>query len=107
MLEAMGNYNDALLFSERALEGRKAIHADTTTSLNNLSMLLTAMGKHQEAEPLSRQVLESRQNTLGPNHPDTFTSFDNLAVVLRAQGKYKEAMPLCRRALEGREATLG
>ena len=82
-------------------------HPSTLTSVNNLGSLLQSQGKLEEAEPLYRRGLESRERVLGEEHPDTLTSVNNLGILLRAQGKLEEAEPLYRRGLEGRERVLG
>ena len=43
-------------------------------------------GKLGEAEPLYRETLAARRETLGDRHPDTLTSISNMAVLLKAQG---------------------
>ncbi|KAG2490690.1 hypothetical protein HYH03_010852 [Edaphochlamys debaryana] len=68
---------------------------------------IKARGRHEEAEPLYRQVLELRQRVLGPEHPDTVSSINNLASCIQARGRYEEAEPLYRQALELRQRVLG
>jgi len=55
---------------------------------------------------MHRQVLETREKVLGPEHPDTLTSISNLRLVLLSQGKYKEAEVMHWRDLEGSEKVL-
>jgi hypothetical protein len=43
-------------------------------------------GKLGEAEPLCREALAVRRETLGDRHPDTLTSINNMAGLLQAQG---------------------
>jgi tetratricopeptide (TPR) repeat protein len=69
--------------------------------------LLSDQGKLSEAEPLYREALRGRQETLGETHRDTLASLNNLAVLLKSQGKLSEAEPLFREALLGQMATLG
>ena len=49
---------------------------------------LPVRNRHSEAEPLHRQVLELRQQVLGPEHPDTITSINNLALCVYAMGRW-------------------
>jgi tetratricopeptide (TPR) repeat protein len=70
-------------------------------------VLLGALGRHAEAEPLHRRAFELRESVLGRTHPDTLSSTNNLAEVLAARGNLKEAEVLHRRALEARQETLG
>ena len=64
-------------------------------------------GRYGEAEPLYREALQGRRETLGPRHPDTLTSLNNLALLYQAQGRYGEAEPLYQQALQGCRETLG
>ncbi|MBN2441118.1 MAG: tetratricopeptide repeat protein [Spirochaetales bacterium] len=41
------------------------------TSLNNLALLLQALGKYEEAESLFRKALAICENRLGKDHPST------------------------------------
>ena len=43
-------------------------------------------GKLDEAEPLYREALKGRVETLGRKHPDTLDVINNLASLLQAQG---------------------
>ena len=70
-------------------------------------MLLAKKGKYEEAEPLCREVLEVRRETLGNRHPHTLIAMGTLAVELHSQGKYDEAEPLFREVLEATRETLG
>ena len=59
------------------------------------------------AEPLSREALEVRRETLGNRHPHTLISISGLGQLLMAKGDLSAAEPLLREALEGRRETLG
>ena len=54
---------------------------------NNLGLLLQDQGKYDEAEPLLREALKVRRETLGDRHPDTLISINNLGMLLKDQGK--------------------
>jgi CHAT domain-containing protein len=82
-------------------------HPDTLTSLANLASLYQDQKRYGEAEPLFREALQTRRETLGARHPDTLTSLSNLAPLYSAQGRYDEAEPLSREALQTRRETLG
>ncbi|GKT66818.1 TPR domain protein [Colletotrichum tofieldiae] len=75
--------------------------------LRNVGWYKWRMGKHEEAEQLSRRALEASEKVLGKEHPTTLTSVSNLALVLRHQGKYKEAEQMNRWTLEASEKTIG
>ena len=73
----------------------------------NLGVALYAQGRYAEAEPLARQVNETRTALQGKEHPNTLASVNNLATLLADKGDYAGAEPLFRRALEAHERTLG
>eukprot|EP00913_Durusdinium_trenchii_P025458 g23897.t2 len=75
--------------------------------LNTMAACLQNMGRHREAEPLHRRILQVRHGTLGEEHPGTVASMNNLAVCLRCTGRHREAEPLYRKTLEIRERILG
>ncbi|KAL6904431.1 hypothetical protein GGI43DRAFT_320078 [Trichoderma evansii] len=58
------------------------------------------LGKYQDAESFSRQVLELRTKVLGAEHPHTLISMNNLAGVLYSQGKYSKAEAIYQKVLE-------
>ena len=68
---------------------------------------MLAKGDLAAAEPLYREALEVRRETLGNRHQHTLNSIHDLSVLLVKKGKYEEAVPLCREALEARRETLG
>jgi eukaryotic-like serine/threonine-protein kinase len=74
-------------------------NAKTLVSTTNLSGLLAGLNKMDEAEALSRQVLETQRRTLGPEHQSTVFSMKNLAGLLSDRGKLDEAEALYRQAL--------
>ncbi len=57
------------------------------------------MNKLDEAEPLYREALAIRRESLPAGHPNIALSLNNLAVLLKDQGKLAEAEPLYREAL--------
>ena len=94
----------------RAGDPEKALgleHPDTTTSLNNLAVLLSDEGDLAGARPLHERALAIREKALGPEHPDTATSLNNLANLLQNQGDLARARPLYERALAIYEKSLG
>jgi hypothetical protein len=77
-------------------------------SMNNLAGLLYEQGKLSEAEPLLRDVLRCRRETLGDTHPDALRSMSNLAWFLHALPSCaSEAVALAREAARGYEAAFG
>ena len=63
---------------------------------HRLASALWRAGQKKEAEPLVRQVLETRRRVLGEDHPDTLRSKNNLAVLLEQTGRREEAKRLRR-----------
>ena len=63
---------------------------------------MRAKGDLAAAEPLLREALEVKRETLGNRHPSTLTSINNLAMLLKGKGDLAAAKPLMREeALEG------
>src|SRR5690242_2576104 len=54
--------------------------------------------QYDEALPLSRRVLEIRQQALGPEHPQVGDAAQNLAAVQMARKNYGEALSPYQRA---------
>jgi tetratricopeptide (TPR) repeat protein len=78
--------------------------------MNNLAILLKDQGKLSEAEPLYRNALRCRRETLGETHPDTLSSMNSLGWMLTClHGEQSEAEQLCRKALseQRKSAVLG
>ncbi|KAH8696621.1 hypothetical protein BGW36DRAFT_343579 [Talaromyces proteolyticus] len=73
---------------------------------NKVGQCLFSDGRYTEAEALLRQVFETRQVVLGPDHPGTLTSMNNLGLVLNMQGKYEEAEMIHRQTLKIKEKVL-
>jgi CHAT domain-containing protein/tetratricopeptide (TPR) repeat protein len=82
-----------------ALAEASRLSAQVTTLYNE--------GKYSAAIPLAQQVLELREQVLGPTHPEIANTLNNLAVLYQAQGDYRQAGPLHQRALAIREQALG
>jgi Flp pilus assembly protein TadD len=64
-------------------------------------------GRHDEAEVIQREVLESSRRVLGEEHQKTLERTDALTAVLRAQGRLEEAEELLRETLEISRGVLG
>lgn len=76
-------------------------------NLDNLALLLYAIGYYGEAEPLYRESLALRRAALPAGHPEIGTSLYNLATVLhRSICRYAEAESLYREALNLRRTAL-
>lgn len=75
--------------------------------LTNVSCYMSAIGKFDKAENLSRKASEARKKLLGTDHAATMTSLGNLAVAFADQGRLDEAEMLQLQILETRRANLG
>ena len=62
--------------------------------------------QEEEAEPMFREVLTSREKPLGKEDPLTVTNMHDLALSLFQQQKFGEAEPLFREVLTSREKLL-
>jgi tetratricopeptide (TPR) repeat protein len=82
-------------------------HPETATTETNLSGLLLAAGRTDEAVRLGRAALAAFEVTLGGDHPRTAAAASNLADALRAKGNRSEAERLYRRALAIDERAYG
>lgn len=83
-----------------------SVHPSSTTSVDNLAILLKSKGNHG-AEPLFRRALAIWEKAFGPEHPTTATGLANLASVLKSKGDYDAAEILYRRALAIQERAFG
>jgi hypothetical protein len=82
-------------------------HPDTLTSMNNLALRYSDVGRTKEALQLTEETLTVRKRTLGDEHPDTLTSMSNLALSYWDVGRTKEALQLTAEALTLRTRMLG
>lgn len=82
-------------------------HPETATTETNLSGLLLAAGRADEAVRMGRAALAAFEATLGGDHPRTAAAASNLADALRAKGTRIEAVRLYRRALAIDERAYG
>ena len=79
----------------------------TSALINNLGMLLKAIGDLDGAEPLLREALEASREKLGDRNPHTLCAIGNLAFLLQAKGDLDGAELLYREALEASREKLG
>ena len=83
---------------------------DETTKaslLDRVGRCQASLGQYSMAETTHRQVLASRNKSLGKEHGDTLTSMNEVGNALRQQGHYKEAEAMHRQTLATREKVLG
>ncbi|RPB04125.1 TPR-like protein [Choiromyces venosus 120613-1] len=98
-LRDIGHYSDAEVQIRRCIQLKGDTEENDLGSLARYGLLATVLqkrGRYEEAEEISRRVLQGREQLLGPDHPDTLTSVGNLALVLGQLGKHIEAEKLNR-----------
>lgn len=102
---------EAIGFLEHAVEIDRHLlgerHPDTANAEVNLSGLLLAAGRPEEAVRMGGDGLAASEAALGSNHPRTAAAAGNLARALRARGDRAGAERLWRRALAIDKQSLG
>jgi tetratricopeptide (TPR) repeat protein len=106
-----GRFREAEELLDRAVEIANSVAelrpAFLAVVCNNLAAVYQAVGKIDLAEKVNKEVLETRERMLGPDHPDVAQSLNNLATVYMAKGMFKEAKPLLEKALAIKQKVLG
>jgi serine/threonine protein kinase/tetratricopeptide (TPR) repeat protein len=98
-------FDRELLLARRKVLGD--VHLLTATSLKRLGLLLRAMGRHAEAEPLLLEALSIRRQLLGSQHLLVARTLDALARVWHERRRHSEALPIAEEALAIRSALAG
>jgi tetratricopeptide (TPR) repeat protein len=98
LLKCRGEYEEAteLLRKAVAILGTQlgADHEQTTYSKGCLAMVLSDATEYEETEIVLRQVLESKERTLGKENAETLRWIERLAWNLFSQGKYNKVREL-------------
>ncbi len=76
-------------------------------NLNQAGLAMHKAGLYEKAEPLYRQALQIRENTLGANHPAVADTLNDLAELYRILRRNEQVEPLLKRALQISEQALG
>jgi Tfp pilus assembly protein PilF len=85
-----------------------ASHPDTTASRIRLArMTAQEMQQYDRAASIFRDVLETREASLGSEHTDTLNVLDDLAGLFRLCGNFFKAEEYYLKAIQGFEKTLG
>jgi hypothetical protein len=99
-LYADGLYHDAEHIGCRAVQIYTLLFGQedsrTLTSMNNLAVTYSALGRTKDAAALHEKVLEAHARTLGEEHPFTLLSMNNLAATYGALGRTKDAAALTK-----------
>lgn len=111
VLSTEGEYEQAKLYVERALQIQEAVlppdHPDLARSVNNLGNVLDSLGEYEQAKHQFERALELRREALGPTHPAIADHLASLGQVFHHLGEYEQAQLHFERALEIRKNALG
>jgi tetratricopeptide (TPR) repeat protein len=109
-LYRQGQYPKAVTKAREALALRRKalplLHPELADSLNDLGVLLNAMGRPDEARKHYEDALAIYRKALPPQHPDLANSLDNLGLLLKDMGRHDEARKLLEKALAIRREVL-
>ncbi|MEX2247121.1 MAG: FxSxx-COOH system tetratricopeptide repeat protein, partial [Dehalococcoidia bacterium] len=110
-LRGRAQYESARLLHERGLHIAERVygpdHHEVATDLNNLGLVLKALGNLLAARDHLERALAISEPALGPDHPDVANSLINLGAVLHDLGDLPGARKLHERALAILERALG
>jgi tetratricopeptide (TPR) repeat protein len=96
-------FNRALEFLEMFQEQRpdkRVIMTYKAGTLNNLGILLSEMGKVEEAEDRYGKALKLQDKVYSSEHPQTAQTLNNLALLYFQTSRYEKALILNTRSLE-------
>src|SRR5204862_202634 len=79
-------------------------HPNLAASLNNVGLVLQALGEPARALPYHERALAMQEkfypaDRFPDGHPELALNLNNLGLVLRAMGQPAPALPYCRKAL--------
>ena len=101
LLDAASRLDPARVAADRDVQTTVA------TARSSLSTLLRESGRLDEAESLTREVLQWRRAVFGERAPTTLTSRHNLALILAARGAHAAAESEARATLALQREVLG
>ena len=108
--EDQGEYKEALVFYETALDMQKKTlpvnHPDLATSYHNIGSVYDNMGEYSKALSSYETARDMWKKTLPANHPDLARSYNNIGSVYDQMGEYSKALSFYERALEIRKKSL-
>ena len=79
----------------------------TSALLSDVGVLLTEVGRLDEAEDLFAQALEARRTAYGATDPRTLTSLNHMGLLQRQQGRMEEAAQTLAEAVSARRQVQG
>lgn len=111
ILEALGQYSEAVIHAELSLNIHKAHSGKNSLPAMNVSILLGIVslqaGELEHARTILQDLLPLARQILGPEHSTTIATKFNLASVFWAQGELAHARELLEEVLEIRIRLLG
>lgn len=112
--EDQDDYPEAIELARRALtSSEKSLGPDAPPTLVNATILAGVLTRSKspanlnEAETLTRRVLEARIRTIGAAQPDTLQSYETLGDILEAKGDTAGAKDLILERLEEQGKAVG
>ena len=110
-LYGQGKYQQALAPAQESLRVAEATFGPQSrqeaVSLNDLALVLEALDRTQEAEPLYKRALAINEKLLGAQDPQVASTLNNLGLLYLKMKRLPEARDLLTRALAIREKALG
>ncbi len=107
----LGLYSKARQTLEGAVDAARRIgntnDAAAFDSTNQLSYVMTQLGKPADAEKLMRATTASEERALGANHPTTLTGKHFFAFAVLSEGRYDEADKIERGVLAAMRRSIG
>ena len=96
---------------QRALQGYEKAwgpeHTSTLSTVHNLGILYTDLGRLDEAEKMYQRALQGKEKAWGPEHTSTLNTVHYLGVLYTDLGRLDEAEKMYQRALQGYEKAWG
>ncbi|MBI4383763.1 MAG: tetratricopeptide repeat protein [Nitrospinae bacterium] len=111
VLYALGQYDRAIEYFERALESDLKTfgpeHPSVANRWNNLGEVWRNKGQYDKAIEYLEKALASYLKTLGPEHPQVAISWNNIGEAWRGKGQYDKAIGYFEKAVESDLKTFG
>lgn len=110
LLFHMGRTEGSEPYFRRAVAlGRRELPGDewTYSAIGDLALVLTRLGRFDEAVSLSTESNEYSARVLGPDHPDTLIGIDNLGLLYMQMGRFDKAHDVFSENLATRLRVLG
>lgn len=87
--------------------GRKMDTAWREETRMQQARLLLALSRYEDASAIHREVYDSRERRLGPDHRQTTETLHYMVANLYEQGKYQQALPIAQRVISAFRTAIG